>query len=155
MLIADFVESCVCVSFGLGSVCVRLAEVISRTGSAALCHRKRCKDPYTSEVSSEMLYYDSGCDTDDTDELLAQKSSLHPTIYTVSDTALRARPSSTTMQSNKTQPSLIVNDDWLFSLDSSRAGIFLVVHVLACYSVDPLASSDNALDAAVPLALQK
>lgn len=102
-----------------------------------------------------MLYYDSGCDTDDTDELLAQKSSLHPTIYTVSDTALRARPSSTTMQSNKTQPSLIVNDDWLFSLDSSRAGIFLVVHVLACYSVDPLASSDNALDAAVPLALQK
>eukprot|EP00892_Ulva_mutabilis_P006692 jgi/Ulvmu1/4395/UM002_0120.1 len=69
-----------------------------------------------------MLNYDSGYDTDDTDELLAQKSCAQPTVYTVPETALRARPSTQNCQpsTGALQPSVIVNEDWLFSLGSTR-----------------------------------
>lgn len=69
-----------------------------------------------------MFGYDSGYDTDDTDELLAKKGCAHVPIFSVSDTALRPTPSAANCQKfcNQEKPSVIVNEDWLFSLESTR-----------------------------------
>lgn len=68
-----------------------------------------------------MFGYDSGYDTDDTDELLTKKGCAHVPILSVSDTALRRTHSATNCQKFSTeQASVIVNEDWLFSLDSTR-----------------------------------
>lgn len=64
-----------------------------------------------------MFSYDSGYDTDDTDELLASK--IAAPIPVVQTASRSARTCSSKVDA--VSGSLIVTDDWLFSLDSTRA----------------------------------